>query len=139
MDPVNKVIAAILNNDLSGGNISAGRRRRSKSRGGESIMHSFQRRVSGGLSGGGFVDSPAAVPSVPSAPSVPTSEPVATSAPSGGRRRRSGSSRSPMRSVIKRTHNAVMKRYDEIRRSRPSMPGNEALKMAMRSVKGKRM
>jgi hypothetical protein len=56
---------------------------------------------------------------------------VATSSPVGGRRRRSASR------AIKETHAKVMKRYDEIRRSRRDIPGNIALKMAMKSVKRK--
>lgn len=156
MDPVNKVIAAILNNDLSGGDISAGRKR-SKHTPSSTFMGAFQRRVaggtsdglSGGLSGGGFLPEPVApTPAVPVA-----AEPSSEGAPTGGNSRspwrsRSRSlsrsrSRSPRRKMmspsLKRTHSAVMKRYDEIRRRSPRMPGNEALKMAMKSVRGKRM
>jgi hypothetical protein len=151
MDPVNKVIAAILNNDLSGGDISAGRkRRRSKHTPSSTFMGAFQRRVaggtsdglSGGLSGGGFLPEPVA----PEAPPAPVAvEPSSEGAPTGGnsRSRSRSRSRSPRRKMmspsLKRTHSAVMKRYDEIRRRSPRMPGNEALKMAMKSVRGKRM
>lgn len=124
MDSVNKVIAAILNDDLAGGKtgISGGRSRspRRHARGQEhGIMGSFQTRVRA-MAGGSDVAVEPAAP-VASAQSVDTI--------TAGKRR--------SRSAIKRTHSAVMRRYDAIRSSprTRNLPGNVALKMAMQSVK----
>jgi hypothetical protein len=128
MDPVNKVIAAILDADLTGG--VTGGKKRSKSRksspavGG--LMGSFQTRVRQMAGGEAPTGAPVVAQSEPESPLT------------GGRRRRSPMGRKrALPARLKMHHAKVMQRYDAIRNSPKTrnIPGNEALKMAMMSVR----
>lgn len=128
MDPVNKVIAAILDADLSGGKKSRSRKRSEPAHG---VMGAFQSRVralAGGRDISGGHDIAALEAPVPAAV-----VPAAPAEISAGRKKRT------LNSALKRHHALVMQRYDAIRRSprTRNLPGNEALRLAMRTSRSK--
>lgn len=129
MDPVNKVIAAILDADLSGGKKSRSRKRHSEPAHG--VMGAFQSRVralAGGRDISGGQDIAALEAPVPAAV-----VPAAPAEISAGKKKRK------LNAALKRHHALVMERYDAIRRSprTRNLPGNEALRLAMRTSRSK--